>query len=85
VLILCAVCACLCVCVQCIVLLEDVDVAFPDRGVLDMDIGGKMAGKGLSGPMASYGGSGSEVTFSGLLNILDGAVSRCVRCCTTSW
>lgn len=54
-------------------LLEDVDVAFPDRA---LDTGGLMAGKGLSGPMASYGGSGSEVTFSGLLNILDGAVSR---------
>lgn len=60
---------CICLsCVQCIVLLEDVDVAFP-RG-------------NRSTQSASSGGGGhdtqstSEVTFSGLLNILDGAVSR---------
>lgn len=61
-------------------LLEDVDVAFPDRGATGAD-GKPSSGGGpgsLTGPMASYGGGSSEVTFSGLLNILDGAVSRFV-------
>ena len=61
---------------QCLVLLEDVDVAFPDRGAVHPGEGPGGGSRGLAGPMASYGGGGSEVTFSGLLNILDGAVSR---------
>jgi hypothetical protein len=72
-------CVSLCVCVymmtwcfvclpQCIVLLEDVDVAFPR--------GNRSASSSASSSDFLSSDSTSEVTFSGLLNILDGAVSR---------
>ena len=57
---------CICVCMQSLVLLEDVDAAFPSRE----------ARSGRSGSADLTHSHSSDVTFSGLLNVLDGAASR---------
>ena len=56
--------------IQCIVLLEDVDVAFPRSNRTSQ------SSSVPNSPDFLAANSTSEVTFSGLLNILDGAVSR---------
>jgi hypothetical protein len=52
--------------VQSLVLLEDIDAAFPSR-------------EDGSSIVPEAGGGRSDVTFSGLLNVLDGVSSRCVH------
>ena len=58
-------------------LLEDIDAAFPSREDNSSSGSGVSGGNGFNGldPAAASGGR-SDVTFSGLLNVLDGVSSR---------
>jgi mitochondrial chaperone BCS1 len=63
-----------------ILLIEDIDCAFPSREDEDGEFGRDRRGAarpnpGFMGPMGVYGGSSSGVTLSGLLNVIDGVGS----------
>ncbi|KAH8832327.1 P-loop containing nucleoside triphosphate hydrolase protein [Flagelloscypha sp. PMI_526] len=60
-----------CVPRRCILLIEDIDVAFPTRGDDPLELHGRIPGS----PAIDTLGTDNKVTMSGLLNILDGVGS----------